>query len=32
MIAVMINGHVHWSMTGDKVVGHAAALAAKARD
>ena len=29
MIAVLINGHVHWSMTGYKVVEHAAALAAK---
>ncbi|MBL8386204.1 MAG: carboxymuconolactone decarboxylase family protein [Burkholderiales bacterium] len=30
MIAVLINGHVHWSMTGYKVVEHAAAVAARA--
>ncbi len=29
MIAVLINGHVHWSVTGYKVVEHAAALAAR---
>ena len=31
MIAVLINGHVHWSMTGYKVVEHAAAVAARLR-
>ena len=30
MIAVLINGHVHWSVTGYKVVEYAAALAAGA--
>ena len=30
MVAVLINGHVHWSVTGYKVVEHAAALAAQA--
>ena len=29
MIAVLINGHVHWSVTGYKVVEHAADIAGR---
>ena len=29
MIAVLINGHVHWSVTGDKGVEHAADFASR---